>query len=151
MRNASSILRVRQELIQARRVKPGACVCAHTRPPRPRLLTELTCLELVYSACGFAGPRHDNTLFSKPKVPARARARERCRALCKLSGLPGVSIIARGRYLPFVPFNRIRQEQSRICSFDTNSKRATTYLGILCYEIEIKIKFLFDVISPVRN
>lgn len=25
-----------------------AYVCAHTRPPRPRLLTELTCLELVY-------------------------------------------------------------------------------------------------------
>jgi len=47
-------------------------VCVHTRPPRPRLLTELTCLKLVYSVCGFAGPRHDNTLFSKPKVPVRA-------------------------------------------------------------------------------
>lgn len=81
------------------------CVCAHTRPPRSRLLTELTCLELVCSACGFAGPRHDNTLFSKPKVPIR----ERPWALCKLPGLPGVSIThtARGRYyLPVIEFAR---------------------------------------------
>lgn len=49
-------------------------------------------------ACGFAGPRHDNTLFSKPKVPART-------PLGIVQTFYGVSIIARGQYLPLIEFD----------------------------------------------
>lgn len=110
-KRASSILRVCQELIQARRVKPER-VCMRTYSTTSAAAldridmfgTRLLRLRIRRTST------RQYTLLETESPRARARARERRRALCKLSGLPGVSIIAaRPIYLPFAPFNRIRK------------------------------------------
>lgn len=58
-----------------------AYVCAHTRPPQPRLLTELTCLKLVYPRLRI---RRTSTR-QYTLLETESSRRERRWALCKLS------------------------------------------------------------------